>query len=347
MGVVDDARTVDLDCVGGHLRVQDGEGHREVQEVFVEAEPELLDGGGGRIQGELQLVAQRGGVAGQRGFAGGGVGAGEVHPAHHAGGVPVGGLEHPDGAGVAAFGKHVERLGAVGIGLDLEAADGLFSGAVGEADQCVDARDHPVGDARGAPGFDNLVAQVWVGDLGRGDADVEKLRVDATSVDGGERPVAGDPEVGAQQRAEAVGRVRAVVVVGARLQGRVADGAVGAVEDVPVRQHGGAAGVGVVDDRAEGAGGDTRVRDAHAGHERIDAAPAGIVEGLRHDLIGQGVAALDDVGGQAVALGAQRFRDDLAAERFQRRHVEFPADGELDAGVFGADAVGHFEADAD
>ena len=196
------------------------------------------------------------------------------------------------------------------------------------------------------PGLDHRVVELGLAELGRGHAEVEHGRVEAAVLDGRDRRVAGDAEVGAGHDAEPVA-ADAVVVVRARLEDLVADLAARSLQDVPVAQHVRRPGVGVPHDAAEGARALGHARDADAGHDRVDAGAPRVRRGLGHHDVRRGVDALEHVGRHRGALDLDRRRDQRGAERLHllRRHLG--RDGELHAHDVGPAPVDDLVADAD
>lgn len=266
----------------------------------------------------------------------------EVQAGEDPRGAAVGGLEQPDGAGVAAHADLVVGGGVSGVGADLEAADLLLpdAAAVADLDDDVDAAHEAVGDAGGAAALDHLVAEFGFAELGRRDGQPERFRGVAAVLDGGDGAVAGDPEVGAVQRPEAV-VVDPIVVVGAGLDDGVADRPARAVEDVPVRQDQRGAVGAVVDDRTDGAGGDLDVADADAGADRVQAS-LGLGRcrlGFGDDPVRELVTALEHIRGHRYAVDLDRLRQQRGAQALERLGRHLPAHGELHRDGIGGLAV--------
>ncbi|MFF5325055.1 hypothetical protein ACFY2Y_15175 [Janibacter hoylei] len=255
--------------------------------------------------------------------------------------------QDPRGAGVAPFAHLAGGRRVVGVGPDLEPADRhLPGGAVVDAGHDVDTGDDAVGDGGGAAGLDDLVAKLGVAE-GVGDhVEPEDARVEPAVVDGAHGGVAGGPEVGAGQGAQA-GALGAVVVVRPGLEHVVTDGPVGGVQDVPVAQGEGGPVHRVVGDAPEGAGTRARVPDADAGHDGVVPHGPFVGGGLGDDLPRRDKGALHDIGRHLLLLDGDRLGQRGAAEGLELLGGALVGDGELQAHPVGAPPVDDLEPNTD
>ncbi|CAL9677002.1 hypothetical protein SUDANB105_07993 [Streptomyces sp. enrichment culture] len=242
----------------------------------------------------------------------------EVQAGQDLAGSAVCSLEHPHRARISApthlvVGRRVDRVDS-----DLEAADDLLADTLPVVDlgEGVDAPDNAVCDFRGAAALDDLVTEFRLAQFFRYNADLEDLPAELAILDRRHRAVPRDTEMGALQGSETV-EGDAVVIVRAGLHDCLTQGAVRAVQHVPVTQDIGGCIVLVEDDAADGAGRDLDVSDTRPGHDRVETPLAHRALGLGDDTELRRVAAFDDVSGDLHTSHLDRRRELGSSQRLQ------------------------------
>ncbi len=352
MGVGDDLGAVEEDRVPGEVGVQLRDVDALAEEIGVVARDAFDVFRGGRGQADLEFLEHRGRKAGQGVLVGVTLAlAGEVQSGQDRAGAAVALFEQPGRSGVAWLADLPVGGQVGGVGADLETADGLHAdlAAVVDFGDGVDAADDAVGDRGGPPALDYLVVELRLPQLAGCHNEVEDVLAEGAVLDGGDRAVAGHPQVGAPERTEAVA-VHAVVVVRAGLRDRIAQRTVRAVQHVPVAEHVRGA-VGPVEDDAADRARPRRIgggkAHTHAGLDRVQPPHPGRDFDLGHRTEVRLVAALDHIGGHLDAIHSDRLGDRRCAQRLQRLRLGLARHRELQHDLLAPPAAGDLAADAD